>query len=322
MNGDSRTSLPTESAHPQPTAPIPALAQHETIDTLLKQTTDPKDPGFVHYGTLRVESSIAPEFEKAQRCLAREPEAVNLLGQFVHDPHGHTLHAIDATDPLGDRFQPHGTFDPAHPIQNGGEIFWDPHGAIRSNNGTSQTPALALLHEEGHAWEWKTDARGYLAGFGDKNRRYDTAEEQRNQQGLETRAAHRLGEGTRTDHGGFPYAVDGPTSRKPTEPHRTYDKPQLESRISNAIANLEFHGYHAPPAPADVKNWDHKAHSGTFVEIDQHTVALHVGRGDYQVFDVDRDLGGRYPDMTRQTTIDARGQTNAVEHERGLVTHR
>jgi hypothetical protein len=319
MNGDPRTALPLETPHTEPTTPIPALAQNETVDTLLRHTTDPQDPGFVRYGTLRVEASIAPDFE---RGMPRVERAAQLLGQFVHDPHGHTLHAIDADDPLGDRFQPRGTFDARHPAQSGGDIYWNPNGALRSNNGTAQSPALALLHEEGHAWEWKSDPRGYLAGFHEKNRRYDTAEEQRNEQGLETRAARRLGEGTRGDHGGFPYEVDGPTSRKPTEPHIAYTPPELEARIANSNANLQYHGYPAPPQPASVANWDHKAHSGTFVAIDQHTVALHVGRGAYQVFDVDRDLGGHYPDLTQQRSIDARGQEHVSEPERGLPAHR
>jgi hypothetical protein len=322
MNGDPRTALPLESSHPQPTASIPALGHGDTIDTLLRHTADPNMSGFVLYGKLRVEASIAADFEKAQRYLAHDPEALKLLDQFVHDPMGHTVHAIDASDPLGDRFQPHGTFDPTHPSQSGGDIYWNPHGALRSNNGTAQSPALALLHEEGHAWEWKTDPRGYLAGVRDKNRRYDTAEEQRNEQGLETRAARLLGEGTRTDHGGFPYAVDGPTSRTPTQPHISYTPEQLEARISNAIANLDYHGYRVPPEPVSVANWDRKAHTGTFVEIDEHTVALHVGRGAYQIFDVDRDLGGHFPDMTRQSGIDAHGRTLATELDRGLATHR
>jgi hypothetical protein len=322
MNGDPRAGLPMESAHPQTTEPIPGLARHVTIDTLLRHTTDPQDPGFVHYGTLRVATTLAADFERAQRYLAHDPDAVKLLEQFVRDPMGHTLHAIDTADPLGDRFEPSGNFDARHPTQSGGAIYWNPGGALRSNNGSAQSPALALLHEEGHAWQWKTDPRGYLAGFRDKNRRYDTAEEQRNEKGLETRAALGLGEGTRTDHGGFPYAVEGPTSRKPTDHRVVYTPAQLEARIADSIANLEYHGYHAPPDPASVVKWDRKAHSGSFVAIDQHTVALHVGRGNYQILDVARDLGGHYPDMTRQSGIDARGHTHESERERGLTTHR
>ncbi|MBD5654141.1 MAG: hypothetical protein IAI50_03040, partial [Candidatus Eremiobacteraeota bacterium] len=306
---DPRAALPLESPHPQPTAPLPALPHDETIDRLLTPTSGANDPAFVHLGSLRVEASLFAEFSAAQRHLARDPEALKLLSALERDASIHTIHGIDASDPQGDRFDPRGTFDPKQPVQTGGDIYWDPHSALRSNNGTTQTPALALLHEQGHAWEWKTDPHGYLAGFNDKSRRYDTAEEQRNETGLERRAAAALGEGTRRDHGGTPYGVAGSTSRTPTDPRVTHTPEQLQSLIENGIANLAYHGYATPPPPSagTIHPWDHKAHSGTFIGVDQHTVAQHVGRGAYEVYDVERDLHGHYPDQTRSLTVDARG---------------
>jgi hypothetical protein len=317
---DPRAALPLESAHPQPTAPLPALPHAETIDRLLTPAHDAHDAAYVHLGSLRVEASLFEDFSAAQRHLAHDSEALKLLSALERDPSEHTIRRIDASDPVGDRFEPRGTFDPKHPTQAGGDIYWDPHSALRSNNGTTQTPALALLHEQGHAWEWKTDPHGYLAGLNDKNRRYDTAEEQRNETGLERRGAAALGEGTRHDHGGTPYAVASPTSRTPTDPRVTHTPEQLQSLIDDGIANLAFHGYATPPPPsADaIHPWDHKAHTGTFVAVDQHTVAQHIGRGAYEVYDVERDLHGHYPDETRSLTVDARGnipQPNAHAHD-------
>lgn len=227
---DPRRMLPLESAHPQATAPLPPLGKGETLDVLLDGRVDPAFPGFVNYGSLRVEASLAS---------------------------------------------------------------------------------------------------GYLRGFQDKNRRFDTAEEQRNENTMERPAALALGEGTRTDHGGTPYRVADPTSRAPVEAARTYTPQQLQSAITDRIANLQYHGYVTPALPLDAKAivpWDHRAHEGFFLEIDQHTVVQHVGRGRYQVFDVEKDLGGTFPDQTRVSSVDSRGHvsdartaTHHLDHQPGLA---
>ncbi len=88
-------------------------------------------------------------------------------------------------------------------------IHWDPHSALRCSGGGKQTPALGLGHEMAHAdqpWYW--DLIGWVPWPG-----YDNLEERRVIVGPETDAAHTLGEGTRTDHGGTTYTVPSPISK-------------------------------------------------------------------------------------------------------------
>jgi len=88
-------------------------------------------------------------------------------------------------------------------------IHWDPHSALRCRGDGMQAPALGLGHEMAHAdqpWYWSLI--GWVPWPG-----YDNLEERRVIVGPETGAAHTLGEGTRTDHGGTPYTVLTPTSR-------------------------------------------------------------------------------------------------------------
>jgi RHS repeat-associated protein len=88
-------------------------------------------------------------------------------------------------------------------------INWDPHSALRCTSGGSQSPALGLGHEMSHADEpsyWKLIDS---IPWGD----YQNLEEWRVITGPETDAAHTLGEGTRTDHGGVPYRVPTPIAR-------------------------------------------------------------------------------------------------------------
>ena len=87
-------------------------------------------------------------------------------------------------------------------------VSWDPKSALK-DKGQTQTPALGLGHELDHA-HGKDDNPGEYAkrrGVPDPN--YNNKEERRVIQGSETDAAHTLGEGTRTDHGGTPYKPAG-----------------------------------------------------------------------------------------------------------------
>jgi hypothetical protein len=66
-----------------------------------------------------------------------------------------------------------------------------------------QSPSLALDHEFGHADRWLRDPAGYAKDL--KHKTYDdwtNLEEKRNIQDVETPAARRLGEPTRSSHGG------------------------------------------------------------------------------------------------------------------------
>lgn len=91
-------------------------------------------------------------------------------------------------------------------------IVWDPLSALKTTNGTIQTPALGLGHEGEHALG---DIKGTAASAknipGDP---YNTAEERRVIQGYETKAANKLKEGTRQDHYGSAFQVKCPTCTK------------------------------------------------------------------------------------------------------------
>jgi hypothetical protein len=83
-------------------------------------------------------------------------------------------------------------------------IVWDAKSALETSDGGKQTPALGLGHEAEHAL-------GILTGTADSltptNDGYTHAEERRVITGYESRAAIRLGEATRTNHGGRAYQV-------------------------------------------------------------------------------------------------------------------
>ncbi|HEY9157294.1 RHS repeat-associated core domain-containing protein [Candidatus Binatus sp.] len=88
-------------------------------------------------------------------------------------------------------------------------IQWDPHSGNRCTNKGRQSPALMLGHEMAHADNSLLDQ---LTGWIPSDQ-YDNWEEERVITGPESSAADTLGEDTRTDHGGSPYWVPGPTSR-------------------------------------------------------------------------------------------------------------
>ena len=305
--------VPLEAAHVQPTAPLPALGKHETIETLLTPTTPAHaDPNFVQLGSLRVEASLFDDFKTAERYLAKDPEALKMLGQLVHDGNQHTIHRIGADDLQGDRFEPNGTFAPGRATQQGGDIYWNPHGALRNTDGSATSPAVALVHEQGHAWEWSSDPNGYLRGIDTKTLRFTTAEEQRNERHIEAHVATTLGEPIRQNHLGEPFQVTSPVSRAPlVTPSVKYTPDELKARIDGIGEFYKQHGYEPPPAVANDKNavvpWDHQAHSGSFLQIDANTAVQHVGRGHYQVFDVDRDLHGKYPPQFEPLAVDVHG---------------
>ena len=92
-------------------------------------------------------------------------------------------------------------------------VTWDPNSALKTSAKGTQSPALLLGHELGHAAGWNANgAAGWHAGdaSGDK---YDNPEDKRVITGPETDAAKTLGEGVRTDHRGTPFPVSGPLAR-------------------------------------------------------------------------------------------------------------
>ncbi|HRI21130.1 MAG TPA: hypothetical protein PLA68_09245, partial [Panacibacter sp.] len=85
---------------------------------------------------------------------------------------------------------------------------------IDQEQGSIQSPALGFLHELDHFLGWIQDG-GTTSDLlnATPEGKYDNLEEARVITGSEADAANRLGEPIRTNHGGVPVIVNGPTSR-------------------------------------------------------------------------------------------------------------
>jgi hypothetical protein len=124
-----------------------------------------------------------------------------------------------------------------------------------------------------------------------------------------------LGEGIRHDQSGAPFNAIDPVSRTPTPVKRS--ELDLPAMIDGRLQVARASGADTPPSPADnaVQLWDGKSHTGSFARLDDNTAAQHVGRGQYQVYDVSRDLGGAMPsENVRDVAISARGQVDVPQN--------
>lgn len=269
-----------------------------TVETLLVPTLDkPGDP-YVHFGSLRVERDLVGDFSAAQRYLAKDPEAVGALYAMQHEKNPLTVARIGDGD---DKFQAlHNT------------IRWDPHSALLNVNGSKQTPALGLLHEEGHALEFDRDPQRFAENVSRESQRFTTAEEQRNIRGFEDRALRYLShEGKRDDHGGIAYDTTAPAQTVVVSGPPLHDPDAVRAAIHDERFALAMQGYPPPPAAvptSTIEPWNGKPTSGAFLHLDPHTVAQHVGGGRYVTFDVAKDLHGVVPPENDPTIrIDERG---------------
>ncbi len=149
----------------------------------------------MHYGALAVPVRARADFERAVAYLTRDPVERDLFDRLEHGDRTYRL-VTNARD--GDFYDPS-----TH------TIHWDPHSALRTTCGTTQTPALGLGHEVDHAVE---DAATAAALIDTPDRRFDDAEERRVITGSERHAARTLGEGVRHDHAGTCYRVPSPVA--------------------------------------------------------------------------------------------------------------
>jgi hypothetical protein len=275
--------------------PLPAVPAGTTIDTLLTPNPGDNDPKYAHFGTLAVDRAHLPEFEQAQRYLAKNREAVSALYALTNAKNTHTVEFISDGN---DRYN-----------HNTNTLYWDPKSAMTNTDGSTQSAALGLLHEEDHLIEHQRDPKEYFAGIRDTSpAAYNNREEQRVIEGVENRAATILGEGIRHDHKGAPFNAIDPISRTPAPVQRSQN--DLPSSLDDRLQAARASGAEDPPSPgADGAHpWDGKAHVGSFVSIDDNTVAQHVGRGQYQVYDVARDLGGvKPPEGVPGVAVDTHG---------------
>ncbi|NRB48378.1 MAG: hypothetical protein HRU41_11950 [Saprospiraceae bacterium] len=127
------------------------------------------------------------------------------VGKLVKDlsRHKKTVNIVQTKKLDGLAFSPH-----KH------RVYYHPRSGLKTDQGGKQSPALGLLHELGHA-------KGYLDNptendrlHGTHDHHYDNLEEKRVIKNIENPAARKLGEATRTGHGGRGFRTIGPTSTK------------------------------------------------------------------------------------------------------------
>ena len=136
-------------------------------------------------------------YDQAIDYLSRDPMMKNTIDDLTNSP---ILFRVFTNDAGVDQY---------NPLTR--EIDWDPHSALRClPGGGTQTPALGLGHEFGHANGplWKVRKLSLTP-----DAEYGSGEERRVILGIETPVARRLGEGTRANHGGGPFWVPTPISR-------------------------------------------------------------------------------------------------------------
>jgi hypothetical protein len=299
--------------------PPPAPAGTKMAD-LLKPTRDVPTEPYVHYGKVQVQRELNDDFVKAQTYLGKSQHAVNSLHDLRNGQDAVKVEKITTNDVL---------FSPDQPPGTGGTIKWNPNSALTCPDGSRQTAANGLLHEQGHANELHNHDARYDAQKAMVNQRYGDGDEQRNI-AWERTYSKELGEGTREDHGGLPFAAKGPTSIEPSERAMT-EPAKVRQAIHDARGRAEGYGYPPPPEPGPgdtaIAAWDGKAHTGPVVHLDGGAAAQYVadgkGGGQYQVYDVQKDLGGHMPPENNQhLTISDKGQfpaPHAQQHEANVL---
>jgi hypothetical protein len=88
----------------------------------------------------------------------------------------------------------------------------------------------------------------------------------------------------------------------------------LVKEVGDAVARLASHG-EIMPLPQEVIEWNGEARQGKFIQLDDNTCALHLGRGTYLRLDVQRDLNGIVPPEARNMALKRSGEVRlAVRH--------
>ena len=150
----------------------------------------------VRFGTLGVPRAASADFAAAASYLCRDPMMRDIIERAEHEVPGLQLR-VNARGDDSYEWRTHC-------------VNWDPHSALRTTDGGTQSPALGLGHELDHA---TAAARLRARGTATSDACYDNAEERRVICGSEAHAARTLGEGVRHDHAGSVYDVDSPIAR-------------------------------------------------------------------------------------------------------------
>ena len=281
------------------------------MEDLVKETGH--DDKYVFHGKVKVAKELDADWVKAQTYLGKSPEAINSLNDLVN---GKKDLMVEKIGDGNDRFSP-----------SKNTIYWDPNSAMVNTDGSKQTAANGLLHEQGHANEYKNHAGRFVKNSNTPVKDYDDKEEERNIK-WEQAYSKELGEGIRHDHRGQPFDAKGPTSLEPAKSVAMSDPGEVREAITKARAQLASHAFGAPPEPGEgpsaIVPWDGKSHSGPVVHLDANTVAQAVtdaksGQVQYQLYDVNKDLGGKMPpEAGPRTTILESGRV-AGQHEPELA---
>ena len=228
-----------EGSEPKPHAPAGTTMEH------LLTPTGPNVKGsdgqeYVQLGnpvgSVRVQTALFDDFKKAEMHLGQSKEAVDTLYNLSNPPKRDSGHWY-----VSDKYPPPIEVQRGNTVNDDQfswgtnktpAITWAPNSGLATPNGV-QSPAMALLHETGHAVEWQQhearinqNARDYNAKS-PAAQRWTTPEERRNIEGLEARVARELGEPLRHDHGGYAVPTRGPASREspaPTPPPHVIDE--------------------------------------------------------------------------------------------------
>lgn len=133
------------------------------------------------------------------------------VGKLVKDLSNHkkTVNIVRTRDLDGLAFSPH-----RH------KVYYHPRSGLQTDGGGKQSPALGLLHELGHAKGYLDNPRKNDRLHGMHDHQYDNLEEKRVIKNIENPAARKLGEATRTGHGGRGFRTAGPTTTR-RAPKRT-----------------------------------------------------------------------------------------------------
>jgi hypothetical protein len=86
----------------------------------------------------------------------------------------------------------------------------------------------------------------------------------------------------------------------------------LVQEVRDAVERLALRG-EMMPVPVQVVEWNGEARQGKFVQLDEHTCALHMGRGTYVRLDVQRDLNGIVPPEGRNMALKRSGDFRPAE---------
>ena len=296
MGSTEKPTTATRSDQWPPKAP-----EGTKMADLVKETG--RDDNYVYHGKVKVAKELDGDWVKAQTYLGKSQEAVNSLHDLVH---GKDTLTVEKVDDGNDRFRP-----------SENKIFWDPKSAMVTTGGGKQTAANGLLHEQGHANEYKNHPERYVSNRRTFDGSYSNKEEKRNIE-WEQVYSKELGEDIRHDHGGRPFDSKGPTSLEPSKTVTMSDPGEVRMAIASSRAQLSGQAFGAPPEPGDdsraIAQWDGKSHTGAVVHLDGNTVAQAVtdarsGQVQYQLYDVNKDLNGVMPPAGGpRTTILENGQ--------------